>query len=135
METEVSEGTEVILGIGSNCGDSRGSVAEALEWLSTILDGFRASSIYSTPPFGHPGPSYMNAVALGRWKGEIDAGSRSLRMLCKEYELIRGRDEKSRLERRVPVDIDIVSAGGSVLRPADWERDYFLRGYRELSPK
>lgn len=132
---DVAEGTEVILGIGSNCGDSRGSVAEALDWLSTILEGFRASSIYSTPPYGHPGPLYMNAVAIGRWKGDVCAGAGSLQMLCKEYEYVRGRDENSRRERLVPVDIDIVSAGGNILRPADWERDYFLQGYRELNQK
>lgn len=129
---EVSEGTEVILGIGSNCGDRHGAVAEAIDWLSSILDGFRASSIYSTPPYGHPGPDYMNAVVCGRWKGELTEGGGSLQSLCKEYESARGRDDDSRRERRVPVDIDIVFSGGRVLRPEDWKRDYFTKGFREL---
>lgn len=129
---EVAEGTEVILGIGSNCGDRHGAVAEAIVWLSSVLDGFRASSIYSTPPFGHSGPHYMNAVVCGRWKGDVIGVAGSLQSLCKDYECVRGRDDASRRERRVPVDIDIVWSGGCVLRPGDWERDYFTKGFKEL---
>ena len=109
----------VVLSLGSNCGDRESAVAEAAGWLSRMLDGFSCSDIYETRAIGHDGPDYMNAVVIGSTKltlAELEAS-------CKAYELSHGRDEQSRREKRVPVDIDIVMANGDVLRP----QGFFVR--------
>ena len=58
-------------------------------------------------------------------QGEIDAAAGL-------YELNAGRDESARRRGDVPIDIDLMIWNGIVLRPRDMEREYFLRGFREL---
>ena len=119
----------VVLSLGSNCGDRESAVAEAAGWLSRMLDGFSCSDIYETRAIGHDGPDYMNAVVIGSTKltlAELEAS-------CKAYELSHGRDEQSRREKRVPVDIDIVMANSDVLRPRDFSCGFFRKGYLSLN--
>lgn len=119
----------VVLSLGSNCGDRRGNVGRAMEWLMEILEGVSCSGIYETLPVGHGGMNYFNAVVTGCFKGTVE----ELNAKCKEYEINHGRDEEARRMGRVPVDIDIVMAGGEVLRPRDYRSLFFRKGYEALS--
>ena len=118
----------VVLSIGSNCGPRHDAVEEAMAWLSGLLDRFMASDIYETDAIGHEGPKYMNAVASGVSSMTLE----ELEACCKRYEREFGRDDLSRIEKRVPIDIDIVVADGRVLRPRDFNCEFFRRGYMEL---
>lgn len=117
-----------VVSVGSNCGDRKGAVAKALEWLSENLSDFHASEIYETPPVGHQGSDYMNAVAAG----ECDMPLSRFERECKRYEVINGRDLFARLRHEVPVDIDVVIAEGKILRPEDFRRDFFQFGYKQI---
>lgn len=122
------EGISVVLSLGSNYGDRRGNVEDAMEWLVGVLEEEMCSEIYETLPVGHVGSNYFNAVVAGVFKGSVD----ELNSLCKEYEISHGRDDESRRLKRVPVDIDIVIAGEEVLRPRDYRCPFFRKGYEAI---
>lgn len=124
-------GKEYVFSVGSDCGNREAAVTEALEWLSSILDDFECSEVYETPPVGHSGSNYMNAVAIG----SSEMSEEELDRLCKQYEASHGRDALARSERRVPIDIDIVMAGGKVVREKDFKCGFFMIGYRRLRPE
>jgi 2-amino-4-hydroxy-6-hydroxymethyldihydropteridine diphosphokinase len=121
----------VVISLGSNVEDRMARVAAAMTWIQSILHSTDCSGIYETDDFHPTGRKYCNAVMAGDTalsQGEIDAAAGL-------YELNAGRDEPARLRGDVPIDIDLVMWNGTVLRPRDMEREYFLRGYRELGPE
>lgn len=73
----------------------------------------------------------MNAVVRGRLRQS--GGLQTLQQACKEYELLNGRDGEARKNNRVPIDIDIVMAGETILRETDFSRGFFQQGYRQIS--
>lgn len=117
-----------VVSIGSNCGDRKESVAKAIDWLSGLLDEFKASQIYETPPVGHQGSDYMNAVVTG----VSDMTPSLLERELKRYEVECGRDLYARIRNLVPIDLDIVIADGNVVRPEDYKRVFFQIGYHQL---
>ena len=129
MEQEV-QSLEVVIGLGANCGDRRKGVAEAIEWLRDRLSAVKASGIYETPPYGHTGTPYMNAVVIGVYTRSDSLGD--FECECKRYEIECGRDELARSQNLVPIDIDIVIAGDKILRQADFSRSFFQIGYKQL---
>lgn len=120
---------EVVLSLGSNSGNRHRNVEEALEWLSGLLVDFRKSSLYKSPALGGSGQNYVNAVAIGNTELTIE----DLNRLAKERERKSGRDEHSKAIGKVPLDIDIVSADGIMMRPRDFACDFFQRGWKELN--
>lgn len=118
----------VVISLGSNVEDRMTRVAAAMTWIQSILQCTACSGIYETDDFHPTGRKYCNAVMAGDTalsQSEIDATAGL-------YELNAGRDESARLRGDVPIDIDLVMWNGTVLRPRDMEREYFLRGFREL---
>ena len=120
---------KVVLSLGSNCGDRRNAVSEAIEWLKTQLSGVVSSDIYETLPVGHNGSCYMNAVVGGCFDGEVT----TLEGLCKAYEAEHGRDSEARMNSKVPIDIDIVIVGDKVVRQRDFRCNFFQIGFSSLS--
>lgn len=118
---------EVVLSLGSNYGDRAGSLKAAIDWVSGILSNCLISSIYETDAIGGGSP-YMNAVVKGEWQGSAE----ELNIKCKEYERTNGRTPEARMLKRVPIDIDVVVAAGTVLRERDFRCAYFKRGINEL---
>lgn len=121
---------KVVIGLGANCGNRRKSVAKAIEWLRSMLSDTEASEIYETPPYGHAGAPYMNAVVIGIHTRGDSLGD--FECECKRYEIEYGRDELARSRNLVPIDIDIVMVGDEILRPADFSRSFFQIGYKQL---
>lgn len=120
----------VVISLGSNVEDRMARVAAAMTWIQSILRSTDCSGIYETDDFHPTGRKYCNAVMAGDTalsQGEIDAAAGL-------YELNAGRDESARRRGDVPIDIDLVIWNSTVLRPRDMEREYFLRGFRELGP-
>lgn len=120
-----------VFSLGSNFGDRSRNVASAIEWLAGFLTDLAVSDIYETPAYGHNGSPYMNAVVRGRLRQS--GGLQTLQQACKEYELLNGRDGEARKNNRVPIDIDIVMAGETILRETDFSRGFFQQGYRQIS--
>jgi len=120
--------TEVWLSLGSNCGDRKKNVSDAMSWLPDALDSFACSDIYETPEIHGIGDPYYNAVI----RGISSRGFYELNRLFKEYELSSGRDSASRERGDVPIDIDIVVWDKDIIRPKDFYHSFFQIGYMQI---
>lgn len=117
-----------VIGLGSNCGSRETHLINALNFLAEISDSIYSSTHYESPALGGGKAHYLNAVA------EIECSllPDELNARLKEMEYGEGRDEQARMEGKVPIDADIVIAENSILRPKDFSRFFFRRGYEEL---
>ncbi len=122
------EPREVVIGVGSNCGDRDAAMADAIRELLGLLSGGRASSVYETPAAGGGTRPYLNAVVAG----VTTLPDAELNRRLKRYEVLHGRDLASRLRGDVPIDLDLVLSGGEVVRPRDFSQRFFRIGYEEL---
>lgn len=126
MTPEVHSDVEVVLSIGSNCGDRYANVKAGIEWLAHIISNFKVSPIYATPDCLGSQKEYINAVA----KGSSPLSTENLENLCKQYEASCGRDAYARTCNNVPIDIDLVIYGSKILRQRDFSREFFQIGYK-----
>lgn len=119
-----------ILSLGSNTEEASRSVTEALSWICDHFNGAIHSECYATAPAGSKGGDrqYVNAVAA--ISAEMDKDS--LDLLLKAYELSHGRDEKSRQEGIVPIDIDIVVSDGDIIRQWEYGQSFFQTGFCQI---
>ena len=118
----------VVISVGSNCGDRRANVENALEWLKTILMQCKCSDIYETPCALSSGKAYMNAVISGYYEGvgyDLDN-----RLKMKEHEM--GRSKECRENGEVPIDMDIVIENNEVVKEWDYRQKFFRIGYQSL---
>ncbi|MDR2757932.1 MAG: 2-amino-4-hydroxy-6-hydroxymethyldihydropteridine diphosphokinase [Spirochaetaceae bacterium] len=140
-EPEQAAGIPVVLGLGSNQGDSRGILRDALGVLREILGEIRIASFFETDPLQVTDQSrFLNTALGGRYRGE----PRELLEHIHRVEARFGRDRKK--ERRWgerPLDIDILLFGGLVLseppeleipHPRLTERRFALVPLLELFP-
>lgn len=119
---------EVVISIGSNHGDRVVQVADGIEWIKCILKEVSSSEIYSTIDCHGGKRDYMNAVVKGVTAENIS----SLDALCKQYEFRHGRTEEARGKGYVPVDIDVVIFNHDIIRPKDFNQDFFQIGYKQI---
>lgn len=119
---------KVILSLGSNYGNRKKSVINALHWLNEILINPVFSPIYETMPIGSGNNRYLNCVCSGDFDGEF----LKLNSDIKSYECDNGRDEKSRLEGLVTIDIDIVVWNDEVVRQWDFKQKFFQLGFKSM---
>lgn len=117
-----------VLGIGSNMADGHRRVAEALDFLGSVLVEMKTSPIYTTAAVSGHGHDYANAVARGVTSLEYD----ELNRLLKQYEMAAGRTDEARRRGEVAVDVDIVMMDGDTVRPKDASQDYFRIGFSQL---
>ena len=129
------------LGLGSNLGDKKAQLEEALKRLNSIngLDVVNHSSIYLTEPMGVTRqPDFYNAVA------EIKTSLTPLTLLSevKKIEYDMGREPNSHFKPR-PIDIDILLYGDSEINTLELliphsrltKRAFVLVPLLELDPK
>lgn len=136
-EPDAAPPRRAFLGLGSNLGDRRTYLAEAV---ASLPDVVAVSPVYSSAPVGGPpGQSaYLNIVV------ELATGlsPRELLGVCHRLESAAGR---VRLERWGPrtLDVDILWIEGvtvdepdlAVPHPRMWERDFVLLPLRDLAPE
>ena len=132
---------ETALSLGGNIGDVTEAFIAALKQLVEApgVTLVRASSVYSTPPWGKlDQPSFLNMAVLV----ETDLPARTLLALCLEIEQKMGR---RRLERWGPrtLDIDILTYGDAKIDEPDLktphpriaERAFVLAPLAEIAPR
>lgn len=124
----MSDSVEVILSVGSNCGDRQSQVADGTSWLQELLENSKQSSIYSTGDCHGGMRDYFNAVV----KGVTSLSIEELDSHCKDYELSHGRTPEARSIGDVPIDIDVVVYDNEIVRPNDFRREFFQIGYQQL---
>jgi 2-amino-4-hydroxy-6-hydroxymethyldihydropteridine diphosphokinase len=98
------------LGLGSNLGDRRANLSEALARISRRARVLRVSSFYRSEPVGYADqPSFYNAVARICWKATPEA----LLRLAQQIERQLGRAPTFRNGPR-SIDIDVLDIEGAV---------------------
>jgi len=126
------------LGLGSNLGDRKQNLAQALEFLSKNVAIEKVSSIYETEPVGYrEQPLFLNAVC--RISTELSPAK--LLRLAKKIEAKSGRISSFPNAPR-PIDIDILIYGDEVLddkkltvpHPRLVERAFVLVPLAEIAP-
>jgi 2-amino-4-hydroxy-6-hydroxymethyldihydropteridine diphosphokinase len=127
--------TRAFLGLGSNLGDRRATLAEAVRSLPDVV---AVSPVYETDPVGGPeqGP-FLNLVV------ELDTQrtARGLLELCAEREAAADRVREIRWGPRT-LDVDVLWIDGvdvdepdlTVPHPRLWERRFVLAPLRDLAP-
>lgn len=116
-----------VVSLGSNIASAKEEIDCAIEYLKWIFTSAQASSVYTSPSIKGDGVIYHNAVL----SGYFSADAVELNRLCKDYEARRGRLHTKGAP--VVIDIDVIIADDTILRPVDYAQDYFARGYNELS--
>ena len=133
--------TEVFVALGSNQGDSRALLRQALERLAETVPGTlaRVSGLYRTEPVGYTRqPDFLNAVAL--FHGEPQPEQWLQRLLGVEAELGRRRDGPRWGPRCM--DLDLLAVGTRTLETAHLilphprlrERRFVLAPWAEIAP-
>ena len=80
---------KVVIALGSNLGDRKGTLDEAVEELRKIITITKVSSYIETDPVGGPEqPDYLNAVLIG----ESELSPTDLLSTMQEIELAAGRE-------------------------------------------
>lgn len=118
-----------LLSFGSNAPGREIFMARAGEWLARNFTNVETSGIYSTPALNGKSADYLNMVA----RGDSTLGVTALTEAAKAFERSQGRTPDSKLKGAVELDIDIISAGHTILRPTEFTRSYFIRGLEMLN--
>ncbi len=120
--------THYYISAGSNVSEARRNVERAIDMLQAMLDDAVSSSVYFTPSVCLGDDSiYCNAV-IGGWS---NLSPDELTARLKEIEIMFGRTHDKKT-RSVELDLDVVIAGEDVLRPRDYDRQYFRIGFNQL---
>lgn len=120
--------TPCTIGLGSNTPDREEQIAQATDFLRTILHDSAVSAVYESEAYNGKDKPYLNCVIHGK----STIGKDVLIARIKNYEQSRGRTAEKTSEGEVCIDIDLVIWGSRILRPKDFERHYFNIGYRSL---
>lgn len=120
--------TPLVVGIGSNTPDREFRVQQAIEALGNRLTNVKVSDVYESDAINGKDAVYCNAVL---------AATTTLSMgdtidLLKELEQEAGRTAIDSIEGVVVLDLDLVIWDRRIVRPSDFDRPYFNRGYRQL---
>ncbi|MCG6948287.1 MAG: 2-amino-4-hydroxy-6-hydroxymethyldihydropteridine diphosphokinase [Acidobacteria bacterium] len=104
---------KVLLGLGSNQGQSRAVFRDCLDRLARDGDVLATSRLWRTRAIGPSQPDYLNAAAIVAWPRE----PRHLLDRCRQLETAAGRD-RSLEERWGPrcLDLDLLMADDLVCR-------------------
>lgn len=137
MKSASATTTPAIISLGSNLGDRRRNLGEAIRRLSGVVRVVRISSLYQTEGIGTPAgsPSFLNLVVLVLARQSPEALLREM----KQIERSLGRRRTVRNLPRV-IDLDLILFGTRVVRskalrlphPRYRERNFVLEPLREL---
>ncbi len=128
----------VYLALGSNVGDSRAFIAQAIESLSESLSNIQSAPLYRSKAVGYTDqPDFLNTVV----RGQTDLTPLELLKFVKTVEQKTGRVRRFRWGPR-EIDIDIIFYGDKVIEEEGLtipharfrERDFVLRPLCDLNP-
>lgn len=116
--------------IGTNCERER-NLSFAINELSAALPGIVFAPAEQTAPIGMTrGEYFTNQV--GRFATAMSCDE--LKSMFKAMERAAGRTPADKAAGIVRLDIDLLTYGHRVLKPADMERHYVVRGISLLPP-
>ncbi|WP_456087398.1 2-amino-4-hydroxy-6-hydroxymethyldihydropteridine diphosphokinase [Parabacteroides sp.] len=120
---------KVILCLGSNT-DCEANLKSADELLLAYFGSVRFSEAAYTKPVGLPGSGlFLNQVAIAG----TDVPLEGVRQALKGMEKKLGRMPDSKRKGEIPIDIDLLLWNGTILKPADWEKEYVQLLFRSVA--
>ena len=139
----IDRGHMVVVALGSNLGDSRGTILQAMDHLEQLsVTPLIRSSLWQTAPVDCPpgSPPFVNAtVGLIPVSGETSESLlRKLQALEKQF----GRQAKKVLNEPRPLDLDLIAFGAETRRtrtltlphPRAHQRQFVLQPLSEIAP-
>jgi 2-amino-4-hydroxy-6-hydroxymethyldihydropteridine diphosphokinase len=130
--------TAIYLALGSNVGDSRGNIAQAIKLLGSSVKHIKQAPIYVSKAVGYTDqPDFLNTAL----RGQTDLGPSDLLKFTAEVEQRVGRTASFQWGPR-EIDIDIIFYGDTVLETKDLaiphrefrKRDFVLQPLNDLDP-
>ncbi|MEG1564135.1 MAG: 2-amino-4-hydroxy-6-hydroxymethyldihydropteridine diphosphokinase [Bacteroides sp.] len=120
--------TACLLCIGSNdCREKNLQLARRR--LQSLFPAIRFATLQYTEPLHFTNPArFANQVAVL----ETDCPKAEIIRLCKEIEREAGRQPGDKQIEKVSLDIDLLLYGSEVLKPEDLQRDYVVKGQKEI---
>ena len=119
----------VILCLGSNT-DCEANLKSAVGLLRGYFGTIRFSEAAYTEPVGLPGSGlFLNQVAVAGTEASQEEVERAL----KDMEKRLGRMPDSKQKGQIPIDIDLLFWNGTILKPADWEKEYVQLLFRYVA--
>jgi 2-amino-4-hydroxy-6-hydroxymethyldihydropteridine diphosphokinase len=103
--------TVIYLSLGSNVGNRRKFLKDAIDKLSKRIDGILSSSIYETEPWGKLDQAWFLNLCI---KGHTELSPEELLSFTKSVEVDLGRKHTTRWGPR-EIDIDILFYGNRVI--------------------
>jgi 2-amino-4-hydroxy-6-hydroxymethyldihydropteridine diphosphokinase len=144
MSLLTSAATKAIISLGSNLGDSRQIILDAMARLQNFSDKpILKSSLWQTSPVDCPpeSPKFVNAVVgfVPRKNETPKSLLKNLRVLEKEF----GRAAKKVLNEPRPLDLDLIAFGNEIRNSAELIlphprahlRRFVLQPLSEIAPK
>jgi 2-amino-4-hydroxy-6-hydroxymethyldihydropteridine diphosphokinase len=128
------------LGLGSNLGDRRRHIADAVIFLQNCGRLVRKSALYETSPVDMPASGQFLNMVLAL---QSRLNPHELLATCKEHEAAQGRVRENSHYNDRPIDIDILLAGDMVIKTAELvvphprlcQRGFVLVPLFEIAPK
>lgn len=130
----------IVVAFGSNIGDRRRHVLDAVAEVGRILSDFTLSSIIETAPVGvglERDPAFLNAVGVGQ-------GSAPVREIFEALRAIEARGGRTRSTPGAPrtIDVDLILAGDEIVDEPDLQlphprfrdRLFVLEPLAEIAP-
>lgn len=130
---------KVVIALGSNLGDRKAKLDDAVDQLRKIITITKVSTFIETDPVGGPDqPNYLNAVVIG--ESDLEPADLLAKMLAIENEA--GRTREVRWGART-LDLDLIVAGDTVMdtefltlpHPRAHERRFVLDPWLEVDPE
>jgi 2-amino-4-hydroxy-6-hydroxymethyldihydropteridine diphosphokinase len=125
-----------LLGLGSNLGDRRRYLADAVDSIEGVV---AVSPVYETDPVGGPGGQgpYLNIVVVL----ETDLDARALLGVCRRLEAAAGRVRAERWGERT-LDVDVLWVEGTTVdepdlvvpHPRMWSRRFVMAPLADVAP-
>ena len=104
----------VILCLGSNT-DCEANLKSAASLLRAYFGSIRFSEAIYTEPIGLP--------------DSLEEVRRAVKAMEKRL----GRMSDSKQKGKIPIDIDLLLWNGTILKPADWEKEYVQQLFRSVA--
>ncbi|MBI2113394.1 MAG: 2-amino-4-hydroxy-6-hydroxymethyldihydropteridine diphosphokinase [Candidatus Wildermuthbacteria bacterium] len=130
---------EIYIGLGSNMGDRKKNLSDALDFMQEKCSIERVSSLYETEPVGYEDQAwFLNCVAMAK----TQLSPLELLLFLQSLEARLGRVRTVRNGPR-PIDLDILLYGQDVLcmsgllvpHPGMHERRFVLQPLTEITPE
>ena len=113
------KGHEIMLAFGSNTGDSKEKLGQALTQCRKLIMVCKMSPVLETEPVGIISPPFHNQIVTGTTDMSLEELEISIKQIERDLGRLWEHDQT-----QVSIDIDILKYDQQVLHDNDWRREY-----------